>query len=86
MWNVDFKSIIPDIQLVDLNNLERWWLHKVHYDVSVKRGLYAKYWFGIREMTERLNGVKMGQVQVKLTAKSDVAMNLVGFYSGNFDL
>lgn len=80
MWNVDFKSIIPDIKLDDLNRLERWWLRQIGFDVTVKRTLYAKYWFGIREMTDRLNGVKLGrtEVQVNLKAKSDMHMNLVG--------
>jgi hypothetical protein len=47
----------------------------MNYDISVKRGLYAKYWFGIREMAERVNGVKVGQVQITLKAKSDLNVN-----------
>lgn len=59
VWNVDFKTIFVDLKLADLNQLERWWLGKVGFDISVQRGIYARYWFEIREVAEKLWGVRM---------------------------
>ena len=75
VWNVDFKSIMPDLNLQDLNRLECWWLKKLEYNVRVKRAEYARYWFAIRELSERLSGVKVGQVKMMIRAKSDWHMN-----------
>jgi hypothetical protein len=68
VWNVDFKSIMSDLKLRSLNYLERWWLHKIGFDVSVKRAVFANYWFEVREVAEKLWGVKIGKVEALISS------------------
>ena len=58
VWNVDFKTIISDLDQSGLNHLERWWLNKVDFEVDVKRREFAKYWFEIRNVAEQIAGMK----------------------------
>jgi hypothetical protein len=63
VWNQDFQSIMPDLQIKDLNQLERWWLATVGFDVSVKRTVFARYWFELREVIERQYGGPIEQMR-----------------------
>jgi hypothetical protein len=64
VWNVDFKTIMCDLALEDLNSLERWWLKQVKFDVNIKRGVFAKYWFEVREVAEKVWGIQLGKSRI----------------------
>ena len=49
IWNIDFVTIFPDLIVQDLNELERYYLTALHFDVTVKASLYAAYYFELRQ-------------------------------------
>ncbi|KAJ3050534.1 hypothetical protein HK097_008518 [Rhizophlyctis rosea] len=53
VWNVDFVQIFPDVGVEDLNDLERFYLAALGYDVSVRASVYARYYFLLRDLGER---------------------------------
>nr|KAJ3419717.1 hypothetical protein HK105_006588 [Polyrhizophydium stewartii] len=52
VWNVDFCQIFPDVDVSDLNELERFYMAGIEYDVSVRASVYASYYFELRDMAE----------------------------------
>ncbi|KAH6601370.1 hypothetical protein BASA50_001641 [Batrachochytrium salamandrivorans] len=52
VWNVDFCQIFPDVNVSDLNDLERFFMESIKYDVSVRASVYARYYFELRDMAE----------------------------------
>ncbi|KAJ3356263.1 hypothetical protein HDU83_001470 [Entophlyctis luteolus] len=52
VWNVDFCQIFPDIEVSDMNELERWYLAAIRYNVSVKASIYARYYFELRDLLD----------------------------------
>ncbi|KAJ1567641.1 hypothetical protein HK405_005287 [Cladochytrium tenue] len=50
VWNVDFCQIFPDIDVTYLNELERWYLRSMGYNVSVKLSTYAQTFFELHEL------------------------------------
>lgn len=63
VWNIDFKSIFPYLDHQGLNELEKWWLAHTNFDVSIKRSVYAQYWFEIRQVSEKLWGERVNQAR-----------------------
>jgi hypothetical protein len=53
VWNVDFLSVFPNVDVNDLNKLEKFFLRLVRYNVSLKASEYAKYYFELRELAEK---------------------------------
>ncbi|KAL6069528.1 Cyclin Y [Balamuthia mandrillaris] len=53
VWNVDFLSVFPNVDVNDLNKLEKYFLELVGYNVSLKASEYAKYYFELRELAEK---------------------------------
>ncbi len=41
MWNVDFLSVFPNVNVNDLNKLEKYFLELVRYNVSLKASEYG---------------------------------------------
>ncbi|KAI8612402.1 hypothetical protein BC830DRAFT_1231258 [Chytriomyces sp. MP71] len=52
VWNVDFCQIFPDIRVNDMNELERWYMSAIQYNVSVKASVYARYYFELRDLLD----------------------------------
>eukprot|EP01137_Pigoraptor_chileana_P031285 Opistho-2@18916 len=52
VWNVDFVSILPDVQVADLNQLEKSFLEKIYFNVSVPASVYTKYYLDLRGLAE----------------------------------
>ncbi|KAJ3398005.1 hypothetical protein HDU80_009389 [Chytriomyces hyalinus] len=86
VWNVDFCQIFPDIVVADLNELERWYMSAIQYNVSVKASIYARYYFELRDLldtetrvwtskpaTEMTQNVVLPSIQVE--AGSNSALN-----------
>jgi len=53
VWNVDFLSVFPKVEVKDLNTLEKHLLELINYNVSVTGKLYAKYYFELRALAEK---------------------------------
>ncbi|KAJ3094597.1 hypothetical protein HDU97_007879 [Phlyctochytrium planicorne] len=52
VWNIDFCQIFPDVDVKDMNELERWYMAAIQYNVSVKASLYARYYFELRDLAD----------------------------------
>mmetsp|Transcript_11540 Transcript_11540/g.12679 ORF Transcript_11540/g.12679 Transcript_11540/m.12679 type:complete len:300 (-) Transcript_11540:270-1169(-) len=52
VWNVDFitDETFPNLDVNDLNALEREYLNFIQYDVNLKAGEYAKYYFELKAL------------------------------------
>ncbi|RKP18000.1 hypothetical protein ROZALSC1DRAFT_30253 [Rozella allomycis CSF55] len=58
IWNVDFNGYFPHVAVQDLNNLERWYLKAINYNVNVKGSTYANYFFQLRDtITNRYHAI-----------------------------
>jgi len=53
VWNVDFLSVFPSVTVQDLRLLEKKLLGYIQYNVNVTGGLYAKYYFELRDLAEK---------------------------------
>eukprot|EP00128_Syssomonas_multiformis_P005606 Colp12_sorted_trinity150504_noHs@36320 len=76
VWNVDFCTILPDIPVADMNDLERSFLEKLQFNVSVPASTYARYYFELRELAAEEKGVKLQPLDVA-TAQKLEAMTTV---------
>jgi hypothetical protein len=83
VWLDDMRTIMPDLNTRDLKTLERWWLRKIDFDVGVKRALFAKYWFEIREVAERNWGVRLSHMRVVLHSGTEPAASLLDLPSSS---
>ena len=72
VWNVDFKNIMEDLELYGLHELERWWLDQVQWDMNVSRSIFASYWFEVRQLSEKLYGVRIHEVRKLHRAQTEV--------------
>ncbi|KAI8803653.1 hypothetical protein BJ742DRAFT_828349 [Cladochytrium replicatum] len=52
VWNADFCQIFPDVQLKDMNELERFYMSAINFNVSIKASIYASYYFALRDLVE----------------------------------
>ncbi|KAJ3021375.1 hypothetical protein HKX48_008692 [Thoreauomyces humboldtii] len=52
VWNVDFVQIFPEVDVSDMNDLERYYMATLAFDVNIKSSEYAKYYFALRDLTD----------------------------------
>jgi len=53
VWNSDFLRAFPRLSVKDLSALERGYLSKLQFHVTLKASVYAKYYFELRSLSER---------------------------------
>jgi hypothetical protein len=53
VWNSDFLRAFPLLSIKDLNQMERGFLTKLQFNVTLKASVYAKYYFELRSLSER---------------------------------
>lgn len=52
VWNVDFQPVSRMITTKDLNEMEKYLLSYLQYNVTLKSSMYAKYFFELRSLSE----------------------------------
>jgi len=52
VWNVDFCQILKDINVSEMNELEREYIQLLQFNVNVSSSIYAKYYFDLRQLAK----------------------------------
>jgi hypothetical protein len=52
VWNVDYTKSFPEIEVDDLRNLEREFLIKIQFQLTLKPSEYARYYFALSSLRE----------------------------------
>lgn len=52
VWNADFLCHFPNLDIDDLNRLEREFLMHLQFTVSLTASVYAKYYFELRALSD----------------------------------
>ncbi|CAF0817991.1 unnamed protein product [Rotaria sp. Silwood1] len=52
VWNVDFCQILKDINVNEMNELEREYVQLLQFNVNVASSIYAKYYFDLRQLAK----------------------------------
>eukprot|EP00730_Choanoeca_flexa_P018678 TRINITY_DN9094_c0_g3_i3.p1 TRINITY_DN9094_c0_g3~~TRINITY_DN9094_c0_g3_i3.p1 ORF type:complete len:326 (+),score=73.76 TRINITY_DN9094_c0_g3_i3:181-1158(+) len=53
VWNVDFCTILPRVKVEEMNDLERFFLEMLDFNIDVDSSVYAKYYFELRDLAEK---------------------------------
>jgi hypothetical protein len=83
IWNVDFVAIFPELLVHDLNELERYCLMAIRFDVTVKASVYASYYFELRQasgihgsplLQHPLSAVNFERLESRISSLSETAL------------
>ncbi|KAG0214032.1 hypothetical protein BGX28_002898 [Mortierella sp. GBA30] len=78
VFNSDVCAIFEGLAVKDVNALERFSMAKLQYNVSVKRSLYAAYYFRLRDVSEQQYNLHYGRLTLSMSQR-DVDVTAVGF-------
>ncbi|KAF9317174.1 hypothetical protein BG003_001098 [Podila horticola] len=83
VFNSDVCAIFEGLSVKDVNALERFSMAKLQYNVSVKRSVYAAYYFRLRDVSEAQHNLHYGRLTLSMSqrdlapVKNDSSMSSV---------
>ncbi|KAF9147690.1 hypothetical protein BG015_010633 [Linnemannia schmuckeri] len=69
VFNSDVCAIFEGLSVKDVNALERFSMAKLQYNVSVKRSVYAAYYFRLRDVSEQQYNLHYGKLTMSLSQR-----------------
>ncbi|KAF9143718.1 hypothetical protein BGX30_014967 [Mortierella sp. GBA39] len=69
VFNSDVCAIFEGLSVKDVNALERFSMAKLQYNVSVKRSVYAVYYFRLRDVSEQQYNLHYGKLTLSLSQR-----------------
>ncbi|KAI7826014.1 hypothetical protein BC939DRAFT_118670 [Gamsiella multidivaricata] len=69
VFNSDVCAIFEGLSVKDVNALERFTMAKLQYNVSVKRSLYAAYYFRLRDVSEQEHNEHYGKLTLSMSQR-----------------
>ncbi|KAF9195593.1 hypothetical protein BGZ50_004192 [Haplosporangium sp. Z 11] len=69
VFNSDVCAIFEGLAVKDVNALERFAMARLQYNVSVKRSLYAAYYFRLRDVSEQQHNLHYGKLTLGLSQR-----------------
>ncbi|KAG9063041.1 hypothetical protein KI688_004641 [Linnemannia hyalina] len=69
VFNSDVCAIFEGLSVKDVNALERFSMAKLQYNVSVKRSVYAVYYFRLRDVSEQQYNSHYGKLTLSLSQR-----------------
>eukprot|EP00123_Amoebidium_parasiticum_P021524 comp6878_c1_seq1/m.2627 comp6878_c1_seq1/g.2627 ORF comp6878_c1_seq1/g.2627 comp6878_c1_seq1/m.2627 type:complete len:445 (-) comp6878_c1_seq1:218-1552(-) len=79
VWNADYCTVLPDVSVDSMNQLERKVLELLAYNVSVSLSEYAQHYFDLRVYGHKADveeGIQLGRLTVRRAKKLE-AVNAV---------
>ncbi|KAG0026422.1 hypothetical protein BGZ81_006366 [Podila clonocystis] len=73
VFNSDVCAIFEGLSVKDVNALERFSMAKLQYNVSVKRSVYAMYYFRLRDVSEAQHNLHYGKLTLSMSQR-DMAL------------
>ncbi|KAF9904489.1 hypothetical protein EC991_002649 [Linnemannia zychae] len=67
VFNSDVCAIFEGLSVKDVNALERFSMAKLQYNVSVKRSVYAAYYFRLRDVCEQQYNLHYGMLTLSMS-------------------
>ncbi|KAG0362879.1 hypothetical protein BG005_003762 [Podila minutissima] len=77
VFNSDVCAIFEGLSVKDVNALERFSMAKLQYNVSVKRSVYATYYFRLRDVSEAQHNLHYGKLTLSMSQR-DMALTRNG--------
>ncbi|KAI0989592.1 hypothetical protein GJ496_001459, partial [Pomphorhynchus laevis] len=69
VWNIDYCNASNDLNLQEMNTLERDYLNFLHFNTNVTSSVYAKYYFELRQLYSSIYGVTNDMLRDHSSAK-----------------
>ncbi|KAF8930595.1 hypothetical protein BGZ58_008160 [Dissophora ornata] len=69
VFNSDVCAIFEGLSVKDVNALERFSMAKLQYNVSVKRSIYAAYYFRLRDVSEQRHNEHYGRLTLSMSQR-----------------
>ncbi|KAF9118898.1 hypothetical protein BGW39_000776, partial [Mortierella sp. 14UC] len=69
VFNSDVCAIFEGLSVKDVNALERFSMAKLQYNVSVKRSVYAAYYFRLRDVCEQQYNLHYGMLTLSMSQR-----------------